>query len=415
MTEEGTGPGAPTVTGELLAGLSVAVILAPQAMAYAVLAGLPPWHGLYAAAVAPIAAAPLASSRYLQTGPVALTSLLTVGALGTMAATGSAEYVGLAAVLAVVVGVVRLAIGLFKAGRIAELMTPPVLQGFMIGAAVLILASQIPSALGVTDVEGRLLARAAAAASEPGSWVPVAVALSVATVLLVRLGKLLHPLFPGVLVAAAGGVALAWAGAPVGPTVGALPETTLALRLDLPWASTAQLILPGIVIALVGFAEAAAISKVFADADGEDWDVDREFTSQGAANVAAGLFGGFPTGGSFSRSALDREAGGVTRWSGLIAGVAILAFLPLAGMFEVLPLAVMGGIIIAAVVKLLDPRPLLRNASERRLDVSVGLLTLGLTLSLAPRLDLAVLGGVAAAALSRLLSADVRGHDSDTG
>jgi len=268
VTEEGPHSAPATLAGEILAGLSVALVLAPQAMAYAVLAGMPPWHGLYAAAVAPIAAAPFASSRYLQTGPVALTGLLTIGALGSMAATGTTAYVGLAALLALVVGVVRIAIGAFRLGRVAGLMTDPVLRGFLVGAALLIVASQVPSAFGVT-VEGRLMAGAIEALRAPGSWMPGAAGLALVTVLLVRLGRKLHPLFPGVLAAAALGMIAVALGAPVGPTVGELPATLLSLKLDLPWGSLPSLILPGVVIALVGFAEAAAISRACAVADGE--------------------------------------------------------------------------------------------------------------------------------------------------
>ena len=110
---------------DVVAGLTVALVLIPQSLAYADLAGLPPWHGLYAAAAAPLLAAPFVSSRYLQTGPVALTSLLTLGALGGLAATGSPEYVGLAALLALVVGVLRVTIGWLRLGKIAWLMSPP--------------------------------------------------------------------------------------------------------------------------------------------------------------------------------------------------------------------------------------------------------------------------------------------------
>jgi len=131
--------------GDLVAGLSVALVLVPQSLAYAGLAGLPPERGLYAAAFVPIAAAVFASSPYLQTGPTALTSLLTFGALSALAAPFSAEFVALAALLALVVGVARLATGLLRAGTIAYLMSQPVVLGFSTAAAVLIVASQVPA------------------------------------------------------------------------------------------------------------------------------------------------------------------------------------------------------------------------------------------------------------------------------
>ena len=133
---------------DVIAGLSVALVLIPQSMAYAELAGLPPHHGLYAAGLPLIAAAFLASSPYLQTGPVALTGLLTLGALLPLAPSGTAEYARLAALLALVVGVARLLVGMLKAGWVVYLMSHSMMTGFLSAAAILIVSSQVPGALG---------------------------------------------------------------------------------------------------------------------------------------------------------------------------------------------------------------------------------------------------------------------------
>lgn len=157
---------------DLIAGLSVAVIAIPQALAYAELAGLPPSSGLYAAALPPIAAAVFASSPYLQTGPVAITGLLTFGALAPLSVEGSPHYIGLALLLAVVVGIARLAIGLVRAGFIANLMSHPVLLGFVPAAALFIIASQLPTALGV-GAQGETCCatlRRRLPVRRPGSW-----------------------------------------------------------------------------------------------------------------------------------------------------------------------------------------------------------------------------------------------------
>ncbi len=129
-----------------MSGAGVALVLIPQAMAYAELAGLPSRHGLFAAAVAPIAAGFFASSPYLQTGPVALTALLTLGALVPLAGLGSAEYVRLAALLALVVGIARVIVGAFKGGWLSYMMSRPMLDGFTTAAAILIISSQLPGA-----------------------------------------------------------------------------------------------------------------------------------------------------------------------------------------------------------------------------------------------------------------------------
>ena len=143
-------PSLPRPTGrDALAGLSVALVLVPQSLAYAVLAGMPPAAGLAVGAVATLAAAPFVSSPYLQTGPVAITALLTFGGLAGIADPATPTYVGLAALLALLVGIVRLVIGATRAGALAYLMSQPVLAGFTPAAALVIAISQLPDMLGV--------------------------------------------------------------------------------------------------------------------------------------------------------------------------------------------------------------------------------------------------------------------------
>ena len=155
-----------------------------------------------------------------------------------------------------------------------------------------------------------------------------------------------------------------------------------------------MLLLPGAVIALVGFAEAASIARAFASEDRQRWDANREFLSQGAANLAAGLTSGFPVGGSFSRSSVNRLAGARSRWSGLVTGAGVLLFLPFAGVLAPLPTAVLAGIVIAAVSTLFRPRELLRLWALSRPQAVVGLGTFACTLLLAPHIEQAVLIGV---------------------
>jgi SulP family sulfate permease len=364
-------------------------------MAYAELAGMPPWHGLYAAAMAPILAAPFVSSRYLQTGPVALTCLLTTGALAGMAGPATAEYVGLAAVLALIVGVTRLAIGLLRMGGIAWLMSQPVLQGFTLAAALLILASQLPAALGIEVAGDSVLERGWTALTHPSGWSWGAVAISVVTIALMRGGKYIHARFPGVLIAAGIGLGASVAGLPVGATLGDIPAGLPPLIVkSLPWASLPSLILPGIVIALIGFAEAAAIARTFATEDRESWDPNREFVSQGVANLAAGVFGGFPVGGSFSRSSLARISGARTRWAGAVTGLAVLAVLPFAHILAPLPRAILGATVVGAIVSLLDPRPTLAIWSRSRAQATIAWTTFAATLVTAPHIERGVLIGV---------------------
>jgi Sulfate permease and related transporters (MFS superfamily) len=269
---------------------------------------MPPVTGLWATIPALLIAVPFLSARELQVGPVATTSLLAFGTLSALAAPGSPEWLASAALLAVMVGVVRIAIGMLGWGRIAFLLSRPVRIGFLNGAAILIAASQLPSALGVT-ADGNVLIAAVRALASPASWRPSALAFAVGTIVLVVVARRLHPLVPGVLVAVVGSLVVStWLGY-AGPVVGTIADAWPRPRLDFPIENVRRLAIGAVVLALVGFAEAAAIGRDLAARARRRWDPDREFVAQGAANVAAGLFGGFPVGASFSRSAVNPHGG----------------------------------------------------------------------------------------------------------
>ena len=373
------------------------MVAIPQSLAYAELAGMPPIVGLYAVAAPPVVAALFASSPYLQTGPVAITALLTFGALSALATPGSPEYVTLGLGLALVVGVVRVLLGLLRAGWLAYLMSQPMLIGFVPAAAVLIAGSQTAKALGVPSppfkseiVDGMW------SLVHPGEWSLAAVLISLTTAALILGGRRLHPLFPGVLAAVVVGIVVSALGGYPGAVVESIPSGFPPLTLtEIPWAAIPQLLLSGVLIALIGFTEAASISRRFASADRVRWSADREFISQGAANLAAAATGGMPCGGSFSRSSVNRLAGATTRASGAITGLTVLAFLPFAAVLEPLPLAVLGAIVIVAVSNLLRLGPLLRiwRVSVPQAVIAWG--TFVSTIVLAPRLDIAVLIGIA--------------------
>lgn len=405
-------------TGDVVAGVTVALVLVPQSLAYAQLAGMPAERGLYAAAVGPLAAALFASSPYLQTGPVALTSLLVFGALSGLAPVGGAEYVSLGVLLALVVGIVRLLLGVLRAGVIAYLISQPMLLGFVPAAAILIVASQLPPAVGAEPEADGILGRAWWTLVHAGSWETAATVLAAIVVALILGGRVVHRLFPSVLVAMVFGLAYSVAVGYDGATVGAIPEGLPPLSLDFPWEEASSLLLPGLVIALVGFVEPASIARSFASADRRRWDPDRELIGQGAANVAAAVAGGFAVGGSFSRSALSRLAGARTAWSGAVTGAAVLVLLPFAGVLESLPLAVLAGIVIGAVAGHLRLAPMLRLVRLSRSQFAVAVTTFVLTLALAPRLEQAiVVGGALAIAvhLRRELALEIPGWiDAET-
>jgi SulP family sulfate permease len=385
----------PPTRGDLVAGVSVALVLVPQSLAYAELAGLPAVHGLYAAAAAPIAAAAIGSSPYLQTGPVALTSLLTLGAIAALAPTGTAEFAGLAALLALLVGVARVGLGLLQWGALSYLMSVPVVTGFTVAAAVLILASQVPALVSSdVPVSGNPLETAGRAVSETGDWSPVAIAIGALTVLIVLVGRRLLAVFPWVLLVTALGLVAIRLNLIDVDVVGHVPSGLPQLSLALPWSDVPALLVPALVIAVVGFAEPASIARRYATMDRRPWDPDKEFVGQGLANLGAAVVGGYPAGGSFSRSALNRQSGARTRWSGAITGLAVMAFLPFAEVMSDLPTAVLAGLIIVAAVSLIDISAFREYWQQSRAQFLVALPTFVATLLLAPHIERGLLIGI---------------------
>ena len=371
------------------------MVLVPQSLAYAQLAGFPAYRGLFAASIPPLVAAPFASSPYLQPGPTAVSALLTYGALAPLAPVGSAHYIELGLLLALLVGVIRIGVGLMRAGVLAYLMSQPLLVGFVAAAAMLIVSSQIPVVLGVSPPGGHELYRAGWALTHVGAWhaQPVIAGAFVCAVLL--LGKRLHPLFPSVLIAIGAAAAFSRVVGYDGATLGSVHAGLPPLTRSLPLADLPHLLVPALVIALLGFAEASSIARTYAALERKHWDANREFVSQGVANVAAGAFGGLPIGASFSRSALNRLAGASTNMSGLFTGLAVLAFLPFAFLLGPLPQAVLAATVIVAVVPLVRLDRIAELATVSLPQFAIALTSFALTLVLSPHIEWAIVAAIA--------------------
>jgi SulP family sulfate permease len=419
LTSSSTSPDArnvPVWLADGLAALSVVLVLIPQSLAYAELAGMPPYYGLYAAALPPIAAAFFASSIYLQTGPTALTGILTFGALASVFAPASSEFVLAASLLALAVGLWRVAIGMFKLGAIAYFMSQPVLRGFTTAAALLIISSQLPSAVGVSPPSGTVVEELLWTLTRAPSWQPLALLMAGLSAVIIIISKRLSPLLPGVFVAVVVTTALSVFVNYNGPVVGSVDVARVPVTLpwqvmrdlagETSWTALLgllpQLLVSGLVIAVVGFAEATSIARAFAAETRSRWNPNQEFISQGVANLASSLVSGFPVGGSFSRSALARTAGAKSRWNGAITGLLVFAALPLMPLLARLPNAVLAAIVIVSVSKLVRFKPMLTLWRLSRPQFVTAWLTFVATLLLSPRLDYAILVGIGASLLIHL-------------
>ncbi|QDQ28572.1 sulfate permease [Chitinimonas arctica] len=378
---------------DLVASLTLLVLLIPQGLAYALLAGLPPQAGLYASIVPVLVYALLGSSATLSVGPAALPSLMTATALAGMALPGGGDYIALAALVALLSGLLRLLLGLLRFGFVANFLSQSVVGGFVSGSAMLIVLSQLPQLFGVTahgstawEIGGKLLA--ALPDTNRSS-----LSLSLAALFLLFAGKrwskpllykiglseqradLLAKAFP-IVVVALGGAAVALLDLPV-RVVGQLPAGLPPLAM--PTLSLAGLpaLLPAVLaIALVGFVDSFSIAQSLALKRRESVDPDRELLALGLANTAAGLTGGFPVSASFGRSAANELAGARSQLAGVLAAAWIaLVLVACTGLFASLPLAVLSATIVMAVSQMMDLSILRLAWRYDRRDVAVYLAT----------------------------------------
>jgi len=290
-----------------------------------------------------------------------MTSMLTCGCLTAIGLTPhTPDFSAAAALLAGVVGIVRLILGVSRIGKpIVSSLPRAVLDGFGLGVVLLVAAAQIPAICGVPPPQGaHFITAALVVLAQPAAWMAGTIAVAALTAVLLLGGKRIHPLFPGAIVATTLGCAASVAGLAVGPTVGAVKSQLPAVinPFLMPWHLLPGLIPAGIAVALAGFAEAASISRRLADDDSEPWDTNKELVSQGASNIASAVFGGFPVGGSLSRTSLGRTAGARTQLAHAVTGLTVLAFLPLgASALSSLPRAVLGSLVACAMAPLMWP------------------------------------------------------------
>lgn len=374
--------------GDGVAGLVTAILLVPQGMAFALLAGLPPQVGLYASILPPLIYAWLGTSRTLAVGPVSVAAIMVATALGQHATPET--YLANALALALLSGGVLLLMGWLRLGVLVSLLSHPVLSGFTSAAAVVIIASQLPQLTGLS-----LGAFAGLASPWQFSVQPAVLALgalSVAALLLlgrplewalIRTGmaperaRLLGRGGPLAVVLLATGLALVPGIQPLIPVVGAIPAGLPSLDAGfLAGVAWSGLLPSAVLIALVGYVESIAIAKSLAHRRREAIDANRELLALGAANLGAAFSGGMPVAGGFSRTMVNFNAGARTQMAGLITALLVgLVALTLTGVLQYVPKAALAAIIIVAVARLIDLAALKEAWRYDRLDAAVILAT----------------------------------------
>lgn len=391
------------LSNDLVAALIVTIMLIPQSLAYALLAGLPPEAGLYAS-IAPIMLyAIFGTSRALAVGPVAVVSLMTAAALSNIVEQGTMGYAVAALSLAGLSGVILLAMGLFRLGFIANFLSHPVIAGFITASGIIIAASQLKHILGI-DAHGHNLLELTISLGQHLSetnWITAIIGV-LATGFLFWVRKGLKPLLQRL------GVSTGLTGVLVktGP-VAVVVTTTLAVwvfgladkgvkivgdvpqslpPLTLPSFSPdllGQLLLPAFLISIIGFVESISVAQTLAAKKRQRIDPDQELIGLGAANIGASLTGGFPVTGGFSRSVVNFDAGAETPAAGAFTAIGLaIAALALTPLIFFLPKATLAATIIVAVLSLVDFSILKRSWTYSKADFSAVLVTILMTLAL---------------------------------
>ena len=391
------------LSNDLMAALIVTIMLIPQSLAYALLAGLPPEAGLYASIVPIMLYAVFGTSRALAVGPVAVVSLMTAAALSNIVEQGTMGYAVAALSLAGLSGIILLAMGLFRLGFVANFLSHPVIAGFITASGIIIAASQLKHILGI-NAEGHNLLELVISIIEHLSetnWITAIIGI-LATAFLFWVRKGLKPLLTKLGL----GSTLTGVMVKAGPVL-VVVATTLAVwlfdlseigvkivgevpqslpPLTLPSFSRdllGQLLLPAFLISIIGFVESISVAQTLAAKKRQRIDPDQELIGLGAANIGASLTGGFPVTGGFSRSVVNFDAGAETPAAGAFTAIGLaIAALALTPLIFFLPKATLAATIIVAVLSLVDFSILKRSWSYSKADFAAVLATILITLGM---------------------------------
>lgn len=385
-----------------LAGLTGGLILVPQGVAFATIAGMPPEYGLYAAMLPAVVAALWGSSWHLVSGPTTAISIVVFATMSPLAEPGSPQFVALVLTLTFFVGVFQLLLGVLRMGTLVNFVSHTVVVGFTSGAAILIAASQVKNFFGLPIPRGASVAEVAqglfAHLAQVQPWIFL---VALATLLVCALSKYLWPRLPHMIVGMVAGSALAAAlNAWLGPQATGLSSIG-ALTIGFPplsspdWSwDTAQRIAPiAAAVALLALTEAVSISRAMALSSGQRIDGNQEFIGQGLSNIVGAFFSGYASSGSFNRSGLNYVAGAQTPLAAVFsAGFLLLIMLFLAPFAQYLPTAAMAGILFVVAWGLIDTTQIVETWRASRSEFGVLLATFLATLTL--QLEFAIYVGV---------------------
>ena len=345
-----------------LAGLLLAAIAIPEQLATARLAGLPAEAGLYAFAAGGVGFAIFGTNRFLSAGADSTIAPIFAAGLAVMAVAGSPQYAALAALLAVMVGVVLIVAALLRAGWVADLLSVPVITGFLAGVAIHILVSQLPIVFGVPDPGGPLLARCLALWRELPQTNLWALGIGASVLVTIKVTEMVLPRLPGALLALVGASVAVALWHPAVDMLGALHPVLPAPAVP-TFADIDRLAPLALIVALVCMMQTAAVLRAYPSQAEGPLHVARDFAGIGAGSILAGLLGAFPVNASPPRTAVVAEAGGGSQWAGLIAvALAMVLLFGAGGLLAFLPHAALGGILIGVAMRVFRLGEMIRIA-----------------------------------------------------
>ena len=374
--------------GDLTAGLIVAIMLVPQGMAYAMLAGLPPVIGLYASTLPLIIYALFGSSRQLAVGPVAMMSLLVFAGVSPLAPPGSEKYVSLVLLLSLMVGVLQFSLGLFRAGFIVNFLSHAVVSGFTSAAAILILLSQLHHLFGIPSSGGHsAMTVLRGVVQGMGGTHPTTLGIGLASMIILVIFKRKVPNFPAPIVVVVASTLVAYffgldqSGVKI---VGHVPKGLPSFSIPEWSLGSLEVLFPAaLTILFIGFMESISIAEWVAAREKYKIDSNRELVGLGLANVTASFFSAYPVTGGFSRTAVNYQAGAKTGLASFItAAIILLTLLFFTSFFYHLPHAVLAAIVAAAVAGLIDVKGARHLLNLKKMDGWTMILTFVATLAL---------------------------------